>query len=210
MSLCAGSRYSYSVIDADTGGWAEMLSSIGLTAGETATADVVVVPHRAIVPAAEWAWATRIERGTILILEGDSPLAQALGFRPNDMPHISVRSIEDLREPELGIVWEKAVDLPRFDIPAKARVFARERWQKAPLLAGFRKGNGAVLWVATPPAAPSRRPRLRAFPLSSAGAARSWLGGSAALRTPVGVFRFRLSLACRSRLLRGALAGGGN
>ncbi len=30
-------------------------------------------------------------------------------------------------------------------------MFARERWQKAPLIAGYRKGEGAVLWVAAPP-----------------------------------------------------------
>jgi hypothetical protein len=30
-------------------------------------------------------------------------------------------------------------------------VFARDRWEKAPLLAGFRRGSGAVLWIAVPP-----------------------------------------------------------
>ena len=34
---------------------------------------------------------------------------------------------------------------------SEARLFARERWQtQAPLLAGFRRGAGAVLWVAAP------------------------------------------------------------
>ena len=33
----------------------------------------------------------------------------------------------------------------------EARLFARERWKKAPLLAGYRRGLGAVLWVAAPP-----------------------------------------------------------
>ena len=62
-----------------------------------------------------------------------------------------MRSVEDLRAPELRIVWEKALDLPVFEIPTEARVFARERWQKTPLIAGYRKGAGAVLWVATSP-----------------------------------------------------------
>jgi len=156
-SLRAGPRYSYGVIGADPQGkdrgWSEMLSSIGLCPGDVADADVVVALHGADVPAAEWA--ARVERGTILILEGDSPLAQVFGFRPSAAPnatgHLTVRSVEDLREPGLRIVWEKALDLPAYDIPMQARVFARERWQKAPLLAGFRKGAGAVLWAAAPP-----------------------------------------------------------
>jgi hypothetical protein len=150
--LCtAAPRYTFSLAGIDPGGWAEMLSSIGLTVGEISSADIVVVPPGAEVPSAEWAWGPRIERGTILILEGDSPLAQAFGFRANASPRVPTRSVEDLRAPELRIVWEQALDLPGFDIPQQARVFARERWQKTPLVAGFRRGLGAVLWVAAPP-----------------------------------------------------------
>ena len=56
-----------------------------------------------------------------------------------------------LRTPDLRIVWEKAVDVPVFEIPQNAHVFARERSKHAPLLAGYRKGAGAVLWIAVPP-----------------------------------------------------------
>ena len=150
-SVKAGPRYSYAIAGGDSQGWAEMLSSIGLSKGEVPTADVVVVPPGAEVPAAEWAWAARIERGTILVLEGESPLAQAFGFRTNSSPHIQVRSVEDLRESSLRIVWEKELDLPNFDIPKQAQLFARERGQKTPLVAGYRKGAGAVLWVAASP-----------------------------------------------------------
>jgi hypothetical protein len=99
----------------------------------------------------------------MLVLEGESPLAAAFGFKrasglkqSSEPPVsvrsiISVRSIEDLRNPELRIVWEKSLDLPVFDLPPQARVFARERWSKIPLLAGYRRGAGAVLWVAAPP-----------------------------------------------------------
>jgi hypothetical protein len=41
--------------------------------------------------------------------------------------------------------------LPSFEIPAAARIFAKDRWTGAPLLAGFRRGSGAVLWLATSP-----------------------------------------------------------
>jgi len=89
----------------------------------------------------------KIDPKTILILEGESPLAASLGFRPT-ANRIAVRGVEDLRAPKLGIVSEEAADLPVFEIPKEARAFARERWLRAPLMAGFRRGEGAVLWIA--------------------------------------------------------------
>src|SRR5579872_1737846 len=142
-------RFSFHIIGDDPGGWSELLSSIGLTGGTGGGASVIVAPHATDLPYAEWSG--RVEHGVILILEGASPLATAFGFRPGTQPHLSARSVEDLRAPDLRIVWEKAVDLPVVEIPAQARVFARERWQKTPLIAGYRKGEGAVLWVAAPP-----------------------------------------------------------
>jgi len=90
-----------------------------------------------------------VDQGTILILEGDSPVADSFGFRPT-AKQVSVRSIMDARSLELGIVWEEAVVVARFELPPQATIFAREKWEKTPLLAGFRQGAGAVLWVATP------------------------------------------------------------
>lgn len=93
-------------------------------------------------------WAARVEQGLFLIVEGSSPLAESLGFHATEA-RVTVRSVLDARSPELKIVWEQAATIPRFTIPADARLFARERWEGAPLLAGFRKGAGAVLWAAT-------------------------------------------------------------
>ena len=62
-----------------------------------------------------------------------------------------VRSVVDARAPKLGIVWEKAQELPVFELPADAQVFARERWTGTPLMAGLRRGKGAVLWLAIKP-----------------------------------------------------------
>src|SRR5262249_31835784 len=45
----------------------------------------------------------------------------------------------------------ETLDMPRFAAPMGARVFATERWTGAPLLAGYRRGAGAVLWVAASP-----------------------------------------------------------
>ena len=145
----AAPRFSFHVMGDDPGGWPELLSSIGLTSGAGGGASVIVAPHGTDLPYTEWS--ARVEHGVILILEGEAPLAAAFGFRRGAQPPVATRSVEDLRAPDLRIVWEKTLDLPVVDIPAEARVFARERWQKAPLIAGYRKGEGAVLWVAAPP-----------------------------------------------------------
>ncbi len=150
--LCPGATLTYHVAGGDPGGWPAILSSIGLQSAAT-QGDVEVIPAGAALT--EKDWSQRVERGTILILEGASPLAASFGFRAGT-EHITVQSVEDLRAPQLRIIWEKAVDVPVFETPAGgspnvARIFARERHQKAPLVAGFRRGSGAVLWVAVAP-----------------------------------------------------------
>jgi len=155
LQIQGAPRFSFHVIGDDPGGWPEFLASIGLASGASLIngtvggASVIVAPHGTDLPYAEWS--ARVEQGVILIVEGESPLASAFGFRPSALPRVTVRSVEDLRAPDLRIVWEKALDLPMVEIPTEARVFARERWQKAPLIAGYRKGEGAVLWVAASP-----------------------------------------------------------
>jgi len=149
LPLEAAPRFAFHLMGDDPSGWQELLSSMGLTPGTGGGSSVIVAAHGTDLPPAEWL--ARVEHGVILVVEGESPLAASFGFRPSTSPHVSVRSVADLRAPDLRIVWEKALDLPVFEIPADARVFARERWQKSPLIAGYRKGAGAVLWVAAPP-----------------------------------------------------------
>jgi hypothetical protein len=84
------------------------------------------------------------------MLEGESPLAESFGFH-GGKERVSVGSIVDTRRPKLPIVWQKALEIPRFTMPDGARVFATERWTGAPVLAGFERGAGAVLWVAASP-----------------------------------------------------------
>jgi len=151
--LCAEPRFTYHILGDEPGSWPELLSAIGLTSGASAAAGVVIAPRGTDVSASEWT--SRVDQGAMLVLEGESPLATAFGFKRSidkkGDPLVSVRSVEDLRAPELRIVWEKALELPVMELPPQARVFARERWKKAPLLAGYRRGAGAVLWVAAPP-----------------------------------------------------------
>jgi hypothetical protein len=141
-----GASFTFQVLGqnegGDAGAWLEALSSLGLSSRENA--DVIVVSS-----GVSGEFAGRVEQGAILILEGDSPVAASFGFRAT-AKQITIRSIVDNRAPKLGIVWETAVTAPRFEVPASAIVFAREKWEQAPVLAGFRQGSGAVLWVATP------------------------------------------------------------
>ena len=147
-SLASGGSFSFHVMGDSAGSWPAVLSSVGLIDGTLASAGVVVAPQGTKADAAEWM--DRVDKGAILILDGDSPLAAAFGFKPGAKPHIIARSVEDVRAPKLRIVWERPLELAVFDIPKEARLFARERWQRAPLMAGFRRGSGAVLWVAAP------------------------------------------------------------
>ena len=150
---CTAATLTFHVAGDDPGGWPAILSSIGLQKA-TVKGDIEVIPSAATTTesaaATEKDWTPRVEHGTILILEGTSPLAASFGFRATPQ-HISVQSVEDLRAPQLRIIWEQAADLPRFEIPETARVFSRERHEKTPLVAGFRRGAGAVLWIATSP-----------------------------------------------------------
>ena len=90
------------------------------------------------------------EGGAALILEGASPLAASFGFRPGRKP-IPVIHLVDVHNPSLPVIWGKRTDLPRYDVPAGARVFAKDRWTVRAPVAGYRFGAGAVLWVAASP-----------------------------------------------------------
>lgn len=139
----------FSVLSDDAGAWPAILSSIGLEQRPAGVARVFVARTGA---AASAEWPGRVERGSILILEGESSLAESFGFRrAKGKDNVKVTSVRDMHRPELPIVWEHGLELPAYEIPAEAKVFARERWNGAPLEAGFRKGAGAVLWIAVPP-----------------------------------------------------------
>ena len=147
-SLAHGAELpNYSVTGSDAGAWPKILSSIGFERRAEAQARVVVV-RGATAEAGDWA--KRVEAGVILSLEGDSPLAESFGFGRGPKL-VRVSSVRDLHSPELSIIWEKSADLPVFTVPSGARIFTRERWSGAPLLAGFRSGRGAVLWAAVSP-----------------------------------------------------------
>ena len=131
----------------DSGSWPAILSSVGHVPGPAASADIFVAPAK--TPAAA-DWQGKVRSGAALILEGASPLAASFGFHVQ-LETVSVIHLIDTHNPDLPVVWNKAVEIPRTQVPPEARVFAKDRWTGAPLVAGYRVGAGAVLWVALAP-----------------------------------------------------------
>ncbi len=140
--------FHYHIASDEAGPWPAILSSIGLVSGGSGASGVVVVRSAAADTAPQWK--ERAAQGTVVVLEGDSGLAASLGFRPGPR-RVPVRSVTDAHAPKLGIVWEKTLELPVWEVPKEATVFARERWSGAPLVAGIRRGAGGVLWLAVTP-----------------------------------------------------------
>ncbi len=135
----------FRVIAEDAGAWPQILTSIGLLPTTDDRCDLFVLPR-----GADAEWLKRVEAGAIVVIEGDSPLAKLIGIQSGHAT-ISVRSSVDERAPKLPIIWENVETLPAFTVSSGARIFVRERWSKAPLMVGVRRGHGAVLWLASSP-----------------------------------------------------------
>ncbi len=147
LALHAGKTPYFTVLSEDAGAWPAILSSIGLIQHSPAESSVLVARSGALSSAE---WKPRVELGSFLIVEGESSLAETFGFRAT-RERVKVTSVSDVHRPDLPVVWEKGLELPRFEVPQGAEVFARDRWNGAPLVAGLRMKAGAVLWLATPP-----------------------------------------------------------
>ncbi|MEZ5352111.1 MAG: hypothetical protein R2762_05695 [Bryobacteraceae bacterium] len=137
--------FHFHVAGDEPGPWPAILSSLGLVPG---TQGVYVVGSAAVDAEP---WRARIQEGAVVVVEGDSPLAASYGIVPDPAKRFPVRSVIDENNPGMEIVWQRAVDLPRYRLPAEASVYARERWNGIPLAAGLRRGKGAVLWLAVSP-----------------------------------------------------------
>ncbi len=148
VGLQAGVPPTYHVLGDDPGPWPKILSSVGFQPIRGGAAGIVVL-RRGSDRAGE-RWRERVENGMFLVLEGESAMAESLGFRPSPK-RVVAQSIREERAPHLSVVWEKPIELPVWSIPHEARVFASERWDGAPLVAGMKLGQGAVLWIAVTP-----------------------------------------------------------
>jgi hypothetical protein len=134
--LC-GAAESVLVIGEEPGSWPAILRPLGVPVQEAAH-----IPPQALVQ--------HLEAGAIAVLSGPSEYAELLGIRATDK-RVTIRSIVDKRNPQVPIIWEKPLERQVFSVPEDAEVFARERWSKAPVLIGVRKGKGGALWLAAPP-----------------------------------------------------------
>jgi hypothetical protein len=140
----------YQVAGDEPGAWPRIFSSIGLVPGPRG---VTAVTGSATTTGPLATWRKRIEEeGAILVTSGVSPLTELLGIAavPGRKP-VPVRSVVDIHNPKLPIVWERRVEVPRVSLPDGAVVFTRERWDNAPLAVGIRLGAGALLWTAVTP-----------------------------------------------------------
>src|SRR4051812_31640866 len=108
LLVAAAARASlptFSVLSDDPGGWPAILSSIGLQRTSAAAAHIFVA--RTGSPASA-EWPQRVEQGAILILEGESSLADMFGFkRGKESARFS--SVADVHNPTLSIVWEQSL-----------------------------------------------------------------------------------------------------
>ncbi|MGA7237876.1 MAG: hypothetical protein WBY44_19480, partial [Bryobacteraceae bacterium] len=140
IGVSAGELPYFNVLARDAGSWPQIFASIGFQ--QHADAHVFVARSGS---AATSDWPGRLEKGAFLVLEGESPLAESLGFK-RGKGTVHTTSLQDVHRPTLPIIWEKALELPVMDLPTGATVFARERWTGAAMTAGVRRGAGAVLW----------------------------------------------------------------
>jgi hypothetical protein len=140
--------FFYHVAGDEPGPWPEIFSSLGLSPGAAGAEGIFVM--RTGEANLEPQWRERVQQGALLVLEGDSGIAAAFGFRPTER-RVPTRNVVDRHAPQLGIIWERQLELPVFETPPGATVFAKERWSGAPLAAGFRHGAGGVLWLAVTP-----------------------------------------------------------
>jgi hypothetical protein len=143
-----GPTFHYYIAGDDPGPWPQIFSAIGLTRAVGGPASLFVV--RQAAPGSVPQWIQRVEQGGVVVLEGQSELAAALGFKPEEK-RVVVRSIVDQRAPKLSIVWETPLEIPVFDLPKDSSVLAAERWDHAPVMAALHRGSGAVLWIAAGP-----------------------------------------------------------
>jgi hypothetical protein len=129
--------------------WTKILGSVGIQRATLTTPnmDATIVVAGSSAPGAIAALAST----HLLILEGDSLAARSLGILPQKEVKVSVRQIVDSHAPQMQIIWEQPAEICKTLLPEGFTVYATERWQGLPVLAGKRTAHGAILWLATAP-----------------------------------------------------------
>jgi hypothetical protein len=147
ISLSAGTASTgFAVLGAAGEGWKPLLRSIGFVETSPEAARMVAVGRDAKAED----WLAKIDNGAVVLLDGDSPLARALGFLPG-RGAVRVSRVRDARDPGLRIRWKEPLEVPVVRAPAAARIFATDTSRRVPLMAAVTRGRGVALWLAVPP-----------------------------------------------------------
>lgn len=143
LALCSANAavMSFTADGVDAEPWKKILGSVGIAVGGASDSSIAITAKED---------APRRAENQIVIVEGNSPAARALGFTAQSQT-VSVRQICDIHALKMQIIWEQSVNVPAENLPPGFRVFASEKWKGIPLLAGKRTSHGAVLWMATEP-----------------------------------------------------------
>ena len=76
LQAANGPSFSYHIAGDDEGPWPQILSSVGFSPGNGGPANLLIV--RSGAPASTKPWMDSIDRGSFIVLEGESELAAAL------------------------------------------------------------------------------------------------------------------------------------
>lgn len=138
------SAASFQVTGTEPAPWTRIFASVGIRPSVDSSPEIVIAGPKAAMDVAA------VAGRQILVLEGISPAARQLGFAEKTAT-VAVRRICDAHAPNMQIFWEQPVDVLETQVPDGFQVFATEKWNHLPVLAGKRTGHGAILWMATSP-----------------------------------------------------------
>ncbi len=108
----------------------------------------------ALLPSLQAGWddllqSVNLDATHLTILVGASKQALSQGIQPGQNT-VRVRSVTDVFNDKLQIVWQHDATISVYTLPSQARIFTRERWSGAPLAAGWTRGRQVIFWTATP------------------------------------------------------------
>ena len=141
VTLSGNAAVTFTADSADTGAWVKIFGSVGIAEGGKMSSSITVTSQPD---------AAQLADEQIVIVEGNTPAAKALGFSAKSQT-MAVRQICDIHAPRMQIIWEQPVSVPAEELPSGFQVFASEKWKGIPVLAGKRTKHGAILWMATSP-----------------------------------------------------------
>ena len=140
--------FNYHIAGDDPGPWPQIFSSIGLTRAAGGPASLFVV--RNVAPGSVPQWIQRIEQGGVVVLEGQSELAAALGFKPQAKARRGAQHRRSTRAQTLHRLGDAARN-PVFDLPKDSSCSPLNAGSMLRSWSRSHRGSGAVLWIAASP-----------------------------------------------------------